>query len=437
MLASPKSDHNRHISQESLISNQNTPDIKLTLKTSVSINSSSINYNQLFLKYCKWSHFFILYLGMWTTKLPSGKRRPLILNIIAILFTTILYTYFVSFGSHYYFLTISSIPTMFFVMTMMTEILTTCMKLTSMYYFIFLFNYPWCNNSIFTHNSFIKNVSKEYIEQRLKSTSIRLKIVFFFTLLSSSYWAYYSCIAKIDYQTDEYLNHNPIYVYKWYTRLILTIALLYSGTFPMFFTVYVISIVFLKYELYIHGLNKMVERSEYQTIRFDELIVEYGKVYRSLHNKSYTLWQIFVATGFVGTFALIWEFIASIVEYPEYMQFMYRFYLVSIVFILLLLSEFIYSASFVTKEFDEFKRLLIDINDDRNKIWKRVNDYDGYLDMNEKLSNIHAYHCFVRYICQYPLNVKLFGWKVSNLNLVRFILFFVIAKGISYSLYSI
>ena len=407
--------------------------LKSKLKTSVSINSSSITYNELFLKYTKWSHFFILYWGMWTTQLPpSHNKRSSILNTFAIFFTSILYIYFVAFNLHYYIITANIIPTMFVIMSVMMQISTTIMKIISMYYFVFKFNYPWYDKHLFHLNSF-QNVSKEYMEKRLKSTSIRLKVIFIFSIFTSCYWAYYSCIGKVNYGFLDYNNTNPLFVYKWYTRGILSIAILYTIALPSFFTIYVISIVFLKYELYLHGLNVMVEGSEYQKIRFDEVIVEYGKVYKSLHDGNYMLWQIFFATMFVGTFALIWYFIASMVEYFDYMKFIFRFYLVSMVCMLLWLGEFIYSGSFVTQEFDKFKRLLIDVHGDKSKIWTSFNDFD----MNERISNIHSYHCFVRYIGQYPLNVTVFGWKVSNANLVRFVLFFVIAKGISYSLYTI
>eukprot|EP01084_Bolivina_argentea_P291006 500048_1 len=396
------------------------------LNSSIS-STKETELSELFCNYCSWLNPLILWSSLWTPYNKSNKCRSIYVNIIGITITILLYIYFIittAINNKYHGQEYDE-TMMIYIMTQIVEYTYYILKFLSIYYFLIVFNYPW-NNMTKMHSYDIK--INKYAIKRLKSTHNRLKLLLFIYTCVSIYFNYYmefGALSQWAQYNDPLSNHYALFF-----------TMLFCIEIPMLLSQYVLTIIFLKYELYLHGLRKHIYESNHSKLDFETLIKEYGIAYK-MFGSEYKIFQLIISLSFIGIFCMIWIFISSLIHYSNYIHITLKFNGVAILILATAFIEFIIAATYLTNEYDQIKMQLTKFDDYSLEIIPDLIDDIQGKDLVKLMKNINGYHCFISFVMKYPICAQLIGWKVSITNCFRFLCFFAVAKSISYVIYYI
>ena len=407
------------------------------VNTSPHGNAKHAEYVDSIVSNFQWLKYALWWSLLWVTRTESGRPRSVLVNVMGIALTTIqMMVYPVLTYQDY---KARNSMDMLFDCTSLIALLAS--RLLSFYYFLRHFDYPW--QHIFDHHNHCMDlISYNYYWSKSWKVSLWLLafVVASFLLLSI---------------------HNLLYEFgddraPWIRAL--DIASSVFGTFlPNILTHTIITILFLKYRFFLHSMQYMVEQVE-PAVNFKQIKDEYKRMHR-LFVDEYRRWQYFIGLYLLAFLYNIWLFLDEMRNRDELFTLMY--FVSGIVFYILPSLQFITGATSLN---DEYQRLVDSLNDfeppTSNRYFENV-DYDNaqyqrsmisvYSDQNsskhldfvplnssntfQSLWNRQDLLFLLQYIENYPIEARLFGMKVTKMNSLKFIISFIVAKLVSYSIY--
>eukprot|EP01084_Bolivina_argentea_P238158 400118_1 len=358
--------------------------------------SRSINYENtsadILNRSFKWLNPFMLYLPLWVTKWPLQQPRSSCCNALGISITILLnisplYIMIAHFNNDSGDNIISQI---YYLCLWITGNL--CRTIAIHYYYKH-FDYPWSTIGSILVDTKSLNIIK-WTKWRLK-----LYITLFFILQAIELYSYY-------------------HVYSF--QLFMSWALMKIMEIPTIITQCVISVLFLKYRLNILYLISLLENPNFRSI-----LNQYYHLWNSM-KKSYVLsLQMFYFLLIFAMFCNTWLRISQLVQnFKEEVMYNGTSFIVNI----LVVMEFLISASGVAKSFEMFTDTLIDMH---------ISVEIESSSINIKDAETIDYHHLLLFMFKKPLKISMFGMDITQENALKFTFVFVIAKFVSYSVYSL
>eukprot|EP01084_Bolivina_argentea_P064633 117858_1 len=230
------------------------------------------------------------------------------------------------------------------------------------------------------------------------------------------------------------------------------ISSLFGMIIPLMLSFCVMSVIFLKYELFLNSIHRKIQcTNNYNSFTFADIIKDYRCMYISFQ-KDYKIWQLFAVSYFLSAFYAIWMFLNYLPlrnNHDIFQEICWLIYISSgIISYLCPTIQFVFTASKLNEQYSKTVELLWTYDDYQNV--SNVSNKDVLISMmlnkyNMKscnnvtdhhiLLNIKDYHYILQYMQSHRINVRLMGLEVTKLNAIRFLLMFALAKLISYSIY--
>eukprot|EP01084_Bolivina_argentea_P087883 158674_1 len=356
----------------------------------------------------KWLNKMLLYIPMWVSRYPQIsnitlenpyqiRNKPIgifiiLLSIMGLLYhaTIIIWSLIdnMQSGDHIVYYGIYIIITVLLAITRFLGII----------YFMNYFNYPW----ILCIDRFQKNIYEIYSKQ-IKRYS---KFILFMTVLNLSLDVYY--VINVTFVAPEQLlfDSNMLRI----ARIIAIFAGRLFRYWPLIITISVVSGIFVKYNVYLLRLTDMCNEDH---IEFGDMLNKYETLQQSFKT-DYNVYLSWSLKLFLGCSVLdLWISAYESYNWKIFYEFVGFF---ETCFIML---QYLITASLVTEQFEKFEALL----------WK----CSKTIVLKQDIEVLRYQTLLWNHIQKYPLIVKIGNFKISKVNGVKFVVLFLISKGIAYS----
>ena len=336
----------------------------------------------------KWLEKLILFMPMWSSKRPLDKSRSKIISAFIIMITIGFLIYFEIYIGVYFL----HVPRMYFIMQEFVVICLGIAKLLDLYYYNFNFNFPW-------------------YYQSLKNCTYSNKIIHRYKNIL--------LVCLIGTTAFDLTNLIRIYVQSLDDAYLVFIISRIIVNIPLAISVCVGGGIFLKYAMSLNYLSEKLGCGDHEIIK--QIFADYSTLYKDYRTDyCWSLkWQIHFTL--LGLFVFCWNLTYSLLApfNDLWIDIAVTQTLISIVFLFLM---FIMPASLLTEEFHDFEQLL----------WKysELSMMDENVDQNFTT----CYYYFIQFALRHPIKVKIGGFEVSRKNVFRFVIYFIMAKAISYSI---
>ena len=432
--------------------------------------------------FCTWLDYIMYYQAMWVLKLPNGKYRQPLINIIGITFTicSVLIDAYFLYHDH----NLQSGILLPIIDTIVTWISITSARAIAIYYLIYQFNYPWHDFILRVSNNAFRSHMETYIDESIQSLRQRISIYLLF-----SYSVYIIHWATL---LSDLMKNGK--VYEVITDEMISLFGIYI---PFFVFQVVISVTYFKYQVRLYYLQySFNDKVAQKTPNFVVILKEYQVFAQEFENDTYQ-WKRYVLFMFIQSVASLWYFVDT-VEQSGYLSKEQNFFLptlwknvlenwmVWIYFIsgfcayISIFVEYCTAAAKLNDGYDELERSLWQydtarkcVGDDDEKLQdepslsyspsgnptrivttkrqssnvmslsqqlfakfgSHIKGGNKGLDL-EQLSlvifNIKDFHFLLQYISKNPIVIKLWGVRVTRFTPLKFLFVFVIARFVSY-----
>eukprot|EP01083_Nonionella_stella_P028232 77746_1 len=370
----------------------------LTSNTVIKTDSVANTLSQQF----QWLSFIVLYTPMWCTHSPSGTTRWYAINMLMTFITisvVLTFTSLVLFAMFEHYSVIADDPswTVPASYDIAWIILLSSIRLLCIYYFYKHFNFPWnVREPPFLVND-NQSINIKRVSSVIKCTSTRIKVF----------------LVTVIVMDIIYIVNGRWYVYcngdTSYKIIILTTRFLVFD--PSFIAVAVSSVIFLKYKLYLMLLINRLGNDN--NINFNDMLHHYDSLIHHFKNECNCALHAFLQLFVIELICDAWTCAEDLDKETLIAD------IVDITRNVLLIIEISIGILSLSDAFESFNNI--------------VSIYGKKHSMNNK----EDYNYFLYYCFRYPLRIKVFGVEMSRNGIVTSVVVFVIAKWISYSVYSL
>eukprot|EP01084_Bolivina_argentea_P185007 319055_1 len=348
----------------------------------------------------KWFNKWALYLPLWSAASYSHKKRSVILNIIMLTFVIVAIA--ANYGIDLYNLIdseseYSPISTVVWISMLFLSIIS---RFISVYYFYFLFDWPWNYQS---SSCYDKSGYDGYDKKIVKKYNLVIRVMYILFICID--------IATIVGHYNEFNNHLNTYI-DFVVGIVFRIFILY----PQFILVIIQSIVFIKYYLHLSQISNKI-RDEHN-IELQMLFDQYDKLRKQFQYDNTKWLQIAVQAWLTTEMLYAWNTIyyEDVFIKNQIWRQVLNVLKSAIIFII-----YVSCASLLTECHQKFMKIL----------WLKGNNYiitnDGNL--NDKLCFTYT----LQYVQQHPVKVTIGRFAVSKENTIKFFFIFVLTKVASFA----
>ena len=293
-------------------------------------------------------------------------------------------------------------------------------RMLILYYFTIKYKtkpYPWNNITNRYHIGPLSN----YYKKSVKYTCFRclFGFIIFVTLMCIHSFCNY----------DKEKDKDTIWI------IIDITASLYGIYIPIGLSQCVLSFILLKYQLYLHTISVQFDNhnnidfiNDGNDIDIDQIFRRYKQLYKSFMDQ-YEIWKYIISIQILISFCVLWICIDAIVEtnhfWHHWKMILWTF---TGFYYFIPLIEFVYIASMVNSKSDDLLQKLWDFS-----FGIKVCRDDG-INVNPNHLKFQTYFQYVRF---HEFTVKIMGIKVTLSNVCKYLIVFIVAKVISYTIYNV
>eukprot|EP01084_Bolivina_argentea_P088312 159460_1 len=333
----------------------------------------------------RWLNNIVLYCPMWTKRKPYSKKFRsfwLSLMVLCLTISAILF--------HLVYVLMPYIPDVdiwiYRAIYASLEIIDTISIYSSIYYFYQYFNFPWITTGL---QPFSQTQTREMFKYK---TIIQLLLAIIFTL---------DIIMFVHYLLYDLQSGDVYFV----AMVIIGRLFLF---FPAFVAFAVSSTIFLKYHLIILQLIGALKKSV--QVDFRQALIKYEDM-KQMFEIDYNLYlKIFIQLYLLTRILDTWISSYKIISENHWIQ------SIEIVESICVAVMFVISASLIGESFDKYELFLFQYG--RN----HPQDVD------------YHFTYMISYVARYPFRIKIGTVTITKRNAVKFVVIFIGAKLISYSL---
>eukprot|EP01084_Bolivina_argentea_P140240 246608_1 len=402
----------------------------------LSINNERTQHEEL-AHYCSrtftWLNTFILWIPMWSTKKQPNTPRRCYLNciILPLVIAEFIFVIFYWMGNILFFneniLYNSGDINLFAIMHAIWAVIYLFARLISIVYFAVGFNFQWDTSPKYHNNiSYNSVICKQYYHKVL-NTNKRFK-----AFLCVEFLALYP------------MHFSVFFYYLIFEQKPKNLFIQYFGRFMELHVIFLpfaiasccLSLILLKHQLQIYLLRDTMG----EDVMYDQTYQKYKQIVNSFNNdigmiicsKHVDIWQIYFCIQIFAYFCKAWTS-AALFLHNESNIWQILHSTTALGFYVLPLIEIVIASNNLSNEFSLYIKELL-------KYSLKQHHHSNNItlnDLNTRVNQMDNYQILYRYSKENKLCFKIGGSDINTNNAMKVVLFFIITKCISYTVYNV